>query len=406
MHTRITSLIITALVIVTACTDGSKILNPLVNPQTDFDGFEGPIPDLDANLLSAFFRGDAAFEGAFSAEDGLGPVFNQTSCEGCHAADGKAPLSAAITFFGRGTGESFDPLVALGGPKLLERGTFFQPGNPLPPEATAISQRLGPVVSGRGFMAAIPEQTILGWADEFDSDGDGISGRPNWVDTRYIGAAPGPQLGRFGHKAGAFNLLEQIAEAFLTDMGLTSGARPVEYVDARQGDVVRDNVPDPEVPDQMMADVVIYIATLRLPNRGPVTGDVLAGETLFRTLNCAGCHIPEVTTGSFTLATGTEDVFVSALSNRTVNLYTDMLLHDMGPGLADGFVEFTATGSEFRTTPLYGLRGVFHFLHDGRARTLREAIDWHGGEAENARNAFLALSDRDQEQLLIFLRSL
>jgi len=367
--------------------------------------FDAPLPGLTSTQLASFARGDEAFEKGFSVQEGLGPIFNQPSCESCHPGDGRGSPRTSLIRFGRWDGVSFDPLLNLGGPQLQERSIPGVSPEALPAEATAVSVRVGPPVFGLGLIEAIPDSAVLVNADENDSDGDGISGRPNWVTTpEYVGKGPGPHLGRFGRKAGVAFILHQVVNAYQQDIGITSDYLPVENGHPQAGVPVRDDVPDPELPASVIDDVVFYLQTLAPPARGLETPEVLQGKAVFATIGCASCHVP-------TFQTGTHPI--QALSNKEVQLYSDLLLHDMGPELADGFYEGVATGTEWRTAPLWGLRLVREFLggtpaylHDGRTSDLREAIRAHGGEAQSARDAFLQLSSQDADALIRFLESL
>ena len=221
--------------------------------------------------------------------------------------------------------------------------------------------------------------------------------RGTTVDGRYIG--------RFGRKASAVNLLHQTATAYIEDMGLTTTVFPRDLYAPQVGNFAEDGVPDPEIPSSVLDAVVFYLKTLREPlRRDAGAPDVMAGEALFAEIGCAGCHLPALTTGPSE---------IPQLDRVTFHPYTDLLLHDMGPELDDGYTEGRATTSEWRTTPLWGLGlsadfqgGEAFFLHDGRARTLEQAIEFHGGEGAAGRGAFLALSDEDRTRLIRFLESL
>jgi len=375
------------------------------------ESFDAPIEGLTNEQRAIFSRGDAAFGEVFTFQMGLGPLFNQASCERCHVGDGRGHPATNLKRFGRNLGNGqFDQLFEYGGPQLQDRSLPGYPAETIPSQANAISERGGPIVVGLGLIEAIPDSTILGYADSNDANGDGISGRPNFIKAPdFLGLEGGPyngkDLGRFGRKAGAINLLQQAANAYHQDIGITSDYIPVENHNPLAGGTGGDPVPDPEVSAGTVNDVVFYLQTLRPPLRRKVNDPaVLRGEQLFATINCASCHVPSMRTGRHLIA---------ALSERDLALYSDMLLHDMGPDLADNFIEGEATGTEWRTTPLWGLGivesvlgGTPFYLHDGRTSDLRTVIELHKGEADASRVAFQQLSVADQEALLKFLRSL
>jgi CxxC motif-containing protein (DUF1111 family) len=214
----------------------------------------------------------------------------------------------------------------------------------------------------------------------------------------------GKYLGRFGRKAGTPFLVQQVATAYLQDMGITSEFFPQELLHAQLG-AMSEDVPEPEVSTATVNDVANYLRMLSPPNRGKITQQIKIGDSLFSSIGCASCHIPTMQTGIHPT--------IAALSNKQVHLYSDLLLHDMGDELADNFIEGEANGREWRTTPLWGLRlyadnlgGVAYYLHNGRTTDLKTAILLHGGEATNARNSFNALTDNEKNALLAFLRSL
>ena len=268
------------------------------------------------------------------------------------------------------------------------------------PDDVEISPRVAPVLFGLGLLEAIPESTILALEDEHDQDGDGISGKANYVwDVQERGL----NLGRFGWKANQPTLLQQVASAYHDDIGITTSLLPREN---SAGQLQHDGRgDDPELSDEILDVVTFYIQTLAVPARRNLDDpNVQRGEELFESAGCSGCHIPTLRTG--TLAG------VPAVSNQTIHPYTDLLLHDMGPGLADNRPDFLAGGSEWRTPPLWGIglikvvNGHTNLLHDGRARGLLEAILWHGGEAEQSREAVQNMSASDRDALIAFLESL
>ncbi len=411
--------------------------------------FSTPAPNLSADGLAKHLAGDVEFEAVFvtvpaEVNPGLGPVYNNISCINCHVRDGRgrAPTS----------GEKFTSMlfrVSLPNPEGdVTQGPVPVPGFGtqlnnraifgVPPEGTVtidytegelttsdgvkvylrtpnyriedayqplpddveISPRVAPVVFGLGLLEAIPESTILALVDEADRDGDGISGKANFVwDVQKNGLS----LGRFGWKANQPTLLQQVASAYHDDIGITTSLLPRENSAGQPQYDGRGD--DPELSDEILDVVTFYVQTLAVPARRDLDDSLVQrGEELFESAGCSGCHIPTLQTG--TLAN------VPAVSNQTIHPYTDLLLHDMGPGLADNRPDFLASGSEWRTPPLWGIglvkvvNGHTNFLHDGRARGLLEAILWHGGEAEQSREAVQQMPASDRTSLLAFLESL
>ena len=258
-----------------------------------------------------------------------------------------------------------------------------------------------------GLLDAIPQQEVAAAADPEGANGDGISGRLNMVwDRAEQRTAPG----RFGWKASQPTLLQQAAAAFRNDIGITNALYPSETCTSQQaacrnaGNGRGPGTPH-EISESTLASTTLFLRFLPVPRRrNPHEPDVLKGRHLFRQLGCAACHVPSHVTG--------EVAGYPELSNQVIWPYTDLLLHDMGEGLADNRPEFEATGREWRTPPLWGLgwtrpvSGHESYLHDGRARTLSEAILWHGGEAEIAQQAFVNLARPERQALLAFLESL
>jgi CxxC motif-containing protein (DUF1111 family) len=245
-----------------------------------------------------------------------------------------------------------------------------------------------------------------------DVDGDGISGRVNYVvapdffsPMAQHQSSNGKFIGRFGKKAAAIDLLHQTVNAYNQDMGITSDYMLNEPAINGLTFPYFDPVPDPEVPLTTINNVVFYLKTLKAPiQRNQSDADVIAGKQLFLNIKCASCHIPQWTTLQST---------IPALSNKTFYPYTDLLLHDMGPGLDDGYTEGTAITAEWRTPPLWGLGlsvnsqgGSYFLMHDGRANSIQQAIELHGGEAAHAKNLFVNLSQTDKLKLIKFLESL
>jgi CxxC motif-containing protein (DUF1111 family) len=371
------------------------------------DVFDGPVDGLSPAELSAFIRGDEEFGRRFSASTGLGPIFNDVSCAACHSGDGRGRPENALMRIGS---PDDDMLYALGGPQIQDRAIAGAVPEPVP-VGVPVSLRLPPPVFGAGLIEAIPESEILSRADPNDADGDGISGRPNWVmppdwvPHTEPGSGSTLRIGRFGRKAQTTSILQQTVEAYLQDMGITTDFLSVENRNVVSGhpfDAV-DAVPEPEVPAGTVFAVVNYLRLLAPPAAGAPNAARERGSVLFAEVGCASCHVPVLHTGTATVA---------ALSNRPVQLYSDLLLHDMGDALADHRPDGQANGREWRTTPLWGLRLIRQFLngevflmHDGRARTIEEAILLHGGEAQRARNLFEALNAADRAALVEFVGS-
>ncbi len=370
------------------------------------DDFESPLDGMSHDLNAVFALGDENFERAFTVGEGLGPLFNNVGCEGCHPADGRGTPELGFLRFSR----QGDPALDLGGPQHQDKAI---PGVPLEAMPAGVERtfRMPPPVFGVGMIEAIPAETILSRADPDDRDGDGISGRPNmvwapsFVPESHVGGDPGPQVGRFSRKSQVSSLLQQVAEAYQQDIGITSDFIPVENPHPQAGGVaIGDQVADPEISAATVLQTVMYVRQLMPPARGKITPQIERGEALFAEIGCASCHVPTMRTGLH---------FIPQLSAVDVHLYSDLLLHDMGPELADYRPDGDATGSEWRTTPLWGLRlvedflnGQAFYLHDGRTSDLDEAILFHGGEAAAARDRFASLRVEDRVALLAFLKSL
>jgi CxxC motif-containing protein (DUF1111 family) len=276
------------------------------------------------------------------------------------------------------------------------------PYTPLP-GSYMLSPRLAPRLVGMGLLENIPESTILSFVDADDKNGDGITGKANYVYDHFTGRT---ELGRFGLKANTSTLLMQVATAYQQDMGITSYAQSQESAWGQaQMSMVGSNDPSPELVDSLLNYVTFYVQTLAVPARRDVLDSVnKRGALLFTQVNCSGCHRTTMQTGVNTAI---------HLSSQRIHPYTDLLVHDMGDGLADDRPDFLATGKEWRTTPLWGVGllgkangGSAYFLHDGRARTIEEAILWHSGEAEKSKQQFMQLSQADRAALLQFLGSL
>ncbi len=418
---------------------------------TGSNAFELSARNLSNEERRTFEVGDSFFNqnwvtapASTTARDGLGPTFNALSCSSCHSHDGRAKPPENDDDPERGLllrlsvpgpdGPVDEPVY---GGQLQDRailgvlpegrisiryedvpgqypdGTAYslrKPAysisdaafGPLRPDVM-ISPRIAPATIGMGLLEAVPEERILGLADPADADGDGISGRANMVwDVRSASLA----LGRFGWKANQPTVEQQTAGAFHGDIGITSTVFPPENCPAAQR--ACQDAPgggEPELSDERLGKVVFYVQTLAVPAmRNVDDSQVREGAQLFAQAGCAACHAPRHVTGTAHS--------VGPLREQVVYPYTDLLLHDMGEELADDRPDGLASGSEWRTPPLWGIglvetvSGHTMFLHDGRARSLEEAILWHGGEGQPSRDRFTLLSAEERGSLIRFLDSL
>lgn len=417
--------------------------------------FAQPIKNLDRQRRRIFVFGDHLFNtqwvqapSSVSTLDGLGPLFNRNSCAGCHVRDGRGRpplphedrmLSKLIRLSVPGQTEEGGPLPhPLYGGQLQEQGILgvapegrtqiiwkeesgtFADGQPFRVrrprytftnlaygplgEEALFSPRVAPAVFGWGLLENIPEAAILQQADPEDKDQDGISGRPNYV---WDIAKQVKQLGRLGWKANQPNLKQQIAGAFNGDIGLTTSLFPTVSCSDGQSDCLNETKfgEQPEVSDEFLDKITTYMSLLAVPARRNInSGPEQQGEQLFYQAQCATCHTPRMVTGK----TSEHPEF----NNQVIHPYTDLLLHDMGPDLADNRPDFEADGQEWRTPPLWGIGLVQNvnkhtfFLHDGRARNLMEAVLWHSGEAQPSKEAVLQMSETERADLIAFLQSL
>ncbi|NJN23690.1 MAG: c-type cytochrome, partial [Acaryochloridaceae cyanobacterium RL_2_7] len=271
-------------------------------------------------------------------------------------------------------------------------------------EDVMLSPRVAPAIFGLGLLENVPADQIVANADPDDQDGNGISGHPNYV---WDQLKQGSELGRFGWKANQSSLLQQNAGAFNGDMGLTTTVFPQPNCSKAQTTCLEETQygDQPEVSDQFLQKLTTYIALLAVPARRDLDdAQAQQGARLFYQANCNHCHLPQMETG---MASDHPE-----LNEQTIHPYTDLLLHDMGNGLADNRPDFEASGNEWRTPPLWGVGLVKNvnkhtfYLHDGRARNLTEAVLWHGGEAAQSQKAFTEFSTSDREALITFLESL
>lgn len=359
-----------------------------------------PLPGLNSEELGRFAAGQALFDKVFTPSEGLGPLFNENQCSACHTdpasgGTGEQRVIKATRFVAPAT---CDYLTGLRGQNVRQQATAPLKARgvnreTVPPEATGVGRFMPPFLFGLGLVEAIPASEILSRADPDDRDGDGISGRPGRTST---GA-----LGRFGRKGESATILQFVSTALRQEMGLTNPLGPAEMgLNGGPLPAGSDPVPDPEVDStvmQRLADYVRFLSPLPRPGLTAAARDsALAGQAIFQRIGCTSCHVPSMTTGHSA---------VRALDHKRVYLYSDLLLHDMGPGLAD-VCGVGASPSELRTAPLAGLSDRKQFLHDGRALGLRDAILQHGGEAARAQAAFRQLNPLEQHLLLRFLDTL
>jgi CxxC motif-containing protein (DUF1111 family) len=431
--------------------------------------FSQPSANLGLQREENFHLGNALFRklwvaapSSTQASDGLGPLYNARSCESCHIRDGRGhppgndgnavsmilrlarPAATAeeqkalqnynaLNFPDPTYGTQLQDLAVPGlaaegkvsvsyseeavtlsqGETVMLRKPHYGVSDlaygPLDP-GTTLSPRVAPSMIGLGLIEAIPEADILAHADPDDHDGDGISGKASIVRDHRTGAIA---LGRFGWKAQNATIRDQVASALDIDIGISNPDRPADYGDCTNREPqclamptgVQKRLGDIEAPDPILDLITYYSANLAVPARRKASfPETLHGKEVFYRIGCTACHTPKFVTRS--------DAKAQAQSFQLIWPYSDFLLHDMGDGLADGQQVGVANGNEWRTPPLWGIgltqtvSGHTYFLHDGRARNLDEAILWHGGEAEKARNAFAALSKDDRQALITFLESL
>ena len=408
---------------------------------------------LDFSVGNSFFRNPwVEAPASTDARDGLGPLFNTNSCQGCHIKDGRGhppgvdepPVSLFLRLAVPADPEldadilrkhGFKPAPVYGSQlqtaalpaakpeadlivewtpvkETLADGTVVELRKPVYrienpnygplPEDLLVSPRVAPQMIGMGLLEAIPIEDLQALQDTDDADGNGISGKLNQVwDLATEQTVPG----RFGWKAAEPDVHQQSMGAFAGDMGLTSTLKPKTDCMPEQNCERFTHGGEPEVSDKVANFVTFYAKSLAIPARRDIGSEsVREGARLFNESGCAGCHTPRHQTG--------EVADRPDLSNQTIWPYSDLLLHDMGPALADGRDEFLANGNEWRTPPLWGigLAQVVNpqagFLHDGRARTLEEAVLWHGGEAQAAADRYRQMSPEDRSALIDFLNSL
>jgi CxxC motif-containing protein (DUF1111 family) len=405
------------------------------------NAFMMPIANLSEHLEDDFYTGNSffnqiwvSFGNSTQARDGLGPLFNHKSCSGCHPRDGRGDLDTIVMRASIGQNDQQLPLfdhiyggqlqtfaitkeleeinmqidyVPIeinyndGSKKKLTRPKYqinWQLGEPI--ENQLISARIPPQMIGLGLLESIPETRLQRLADPEDLDQDGISGTISMVFD--LGAW---RIGRFGWKAEKSSVRSQVAQAFHEDIGITSSLHPfqncgenhVECLAIEMGDVM-------EISDDLLNKVVLYSTMLAVPiSRSMEKSQRVKGEELFKKLACSACHVPKHIT---------QNNQYLELNHKEIWPYTDLLLHDMGEDLSDQRPIFKIKANEWRTPPLWGIgrlkeiNGHMKLMHDGRANGIEEAILWHGGEANVAKEKFISLSKEDRMILIRFVESL
>jgi len=359
-----------------------------------------PLRGLSAAERARFDSGRAVFDSTFTPAVGLGPLFNASRCGECHedpvaGANGDEVEHHATVFHAERAGATCDELADKGGPVFQDSVTpalhaaLGIDREPRPSIVTTVAERTTPDIFGFGLLDAVPDSVILSYADPDDRNHDGISGRPN----RFFDG----RLGRFGRKALVPTLREFNDGAFQAEIGITNPSVPQEGTVA--GDSLpagTDPAPEPEIGARGLELTDAFVRLLAPPTPLKQSREARRGSDVFARVGCTGCHVPTLRTG---------DNPIAALRHKEVAAYTDLLLHDMGPKLAD-ICFGLATPSEFRTEPLMGMRLVTHFLHDGRANSPEQAVEMHDGEGARARDLFEALPAADRAALVAFLKTL
>ena len=362
-----------------------------------------PLPGLTPREFTEFRLGLDDFLEVETAEEGLGPAFNGTSCAVCHNVPAVGGTSTILEARAgkRDAGGVFQPLDATGETLMHLFSTPTHGCQPsIPPEATVIARRAPIPLFGAGLVEAIPDEDLLALEDSFDANGDGISGRAARVTDPESGAV---RIGRFGWKAQHASLLVFGADAYRNEMGITNDIFTTEVAFGVSASALRlcDRIPDPEDRRDRsngrrgIDNFASFMRLLAPIGRGPADKDTAAGEALFRDVGCASCHVPTLRTGP-----STNPLF----DRQPVALFSDLLLHDVGTG--DGIAQGAAEPHEIRTPALWGLRLRRPLLHDGRALTIEDAIAAHRQEAASARERYAALGETARRTLLAFLRSL
>ena len=414
------------------------------------ESFSAPIPSLELSKMRMFTGGRHLFRrawitapGSVKSIDGLGPIFNRNSCSGCHVKDGrgkppergeelrsmvfklalvkdnkaypdpnygvqlndkailgvpyegKVEITYSLKKFTYPDGQ----VILLSEPIYLPKHLSFGPFN----EKTKMSPRVAPSVFGLGLIEAIDSKTIKKNADPDDKNKDGISGKPNIV---WDEPTKTNKIGRFGWKASRGSLLHQILGAAHEDIGLSSKVFPHQNCLSKQKKCREQPTGgETEITEKQVDKLLLYMQTLAVPRqRNSRDKSILKGESLFQSIGCQKCHISTFKTGN--------NASHKELENRIIKPYSDFLLHDLGDNLADHLPDFEASGKEWRTAPLWGIGLVktvnkhTRFLHDGRAKSIEEAILWHGGEAKKSKERFTKLEKEERKLLLDFINSL
>ncbi|MBX7152776.1 hypothetical protein K1X84_14185 [bacterium] len=381
---------LTIFLVVSGC-DSDTTENVIADPTES----EIMVGGLSSNEQNIYHEGRDFFFRSFTLAEGLGPFFAEDACGKCHEGAGRGP--GKVLRIGRTVEGTFDPMIRFGGPTLQFRSAMNNViPETVPPEAQFVEFRVAPAIFGRGYIQAIPEETIVANADPNDLNGDGISGRPNYIVMGFVGAPTHPELGRHGLKAQMSRIKDFASAAFLNDLGMTTSMRPYELVNPN-APKAKDGRNGTDVKDDIVDKVEKFIRMSEFPSMLLETQNIMEGKNLFNTIGCQKCHVPKMITG---------DSDIEAVAYKEVYFYSDFLIHDMGPGLTDGTLDGDALPQEWKTPVLRGMRFFKEFLHDGRALSIDEAIILHGGEAEAIKNVYKNLPKDDQVKLIEFIHSL
>jgi CxxC motif-containing protein (DUF1111 family) len=357
---------------------------------------------LTATEMAAFNAGRGAFNRDAAVASGLGPVFNDSSCGACH--DGPAAGGGSnrnVTRFARRVNGVFDSLAELGGSLVQNRAIGARTGSAhnfapetVPAQATIVTQRRTTPLFGLGLVDATPDAFFIALASAEAARADGTAGRVNMTDNIRAGTKT---VGRFGWKAQVPTLFQFAGDALLNEMGITTPDFPNENCPQGNCSELAFN-PAPGINDNGSTPAALndFMSMLAAPARPVQSADAIQGEQIFNSAGCASCHLATLTTGSSPIA---------ALDHKTYHPYSDFLLHDMG-SLGDGIEMASSTGTEVRTAPLWGLRFINRYLHDGRATTLEQAIVAHDGQATTSRDRFASLPADQKAKVIAFLQSL
>ncbi|MEA2337347.1 MAG: hypothetical protein QOE82_1354 [Thermoanaerobaculia bacterium] len=357
---------------------------------------------LTAAQVASFNSGRGSFNRDATPATGLGPVFNDRSCNVCHNVPAIGGGSnRLVTRFARRVGGVFDPLTELGGSLLQDRGLGAGIGSQhnfipevVPAQATIVVRRRTTPLFGLGLVDATPDADFVALAAMQAARGDGVAGRVNMTDNIRAGTKT---VGRFGWKAQVPTLFQFAGDALVNEMGITTPDFPNETCpQGNCAELIFNPAPGINDPGVGPLTITDFMSLLAAPQRGPQTADSIAGEQIFETIGCSACHVATLTTGSSA---------IPSLDHKTYHPYSDFLLHDMGT-LGDGLEMASSTGTEMRTEPLWGLRFINRYLHDGRATTLEQAIAEHAGQAAGSRDRFATLAADAKAKLVAFLRSL